>query len=231
MAAVESVKSGSSAPRRALGRYPYIGVILFLLGGLFFSTLAINVRDHGPLTQEDMPVAQEFHQVARSEPGPVTNFIHWSSFYLGREVIEVAAVLLGLYWLVKRRWSELAMLAIGLGGGSAWWFFLERLYNRPRPSFPDPIESLKVGSFPSGHCISAVLFYGLLAYLITSRLKSGAARTAVIVLALALMLYVGIGRLYAGGHYLSDVLAGYALGLAWGALVYTIIERVLPRRA
>ncbi|HEX7975804.1 MAG TPA: phosphatase PAP2 family protein [Anaerolineales bacterium] len=230
MATIDAVDSASSAPRRVLGRYPLIGLVLALLGGLFFSTLAINVRDNGPLTREDVPVSQDLHRVAEGDPAPTVNFIHGSSFYLGREFIEVSAVLLGLYWLIKRRWSELAMLAIGLGGGSAWWFFFERLYNRPRPNFPDPIETLNVGSFPSGHGISAVLFFGLLAYLIVPRLKSGAARAAVILAALALILYVGFGRLYVGGHFLTDVLAGYALGLGWGALVYTAVELVSRRR-
>jgi membrane-associated phospholipid phosphatase len=44
------------------------------------------------------------------------------------------------------------------------------------------------------------------------------------------MLYIGFSRLFLGGHYLTDLLAGYSLGLAWAGLVYTLIERISMRR-
>jgi undecaprenyl-diphosphatase len=52
----------------------------------------------------------------------------------------------------------------------------------------------------------------------------------VALVALSLMLFDGYSRIFQGGHYLTDVLAGYALGLAWAALVYTLIERVFMKR-
>jgi membrane-associated phospholipid phosphatase len=44
------------------------------------------------------------------------------------------------------------------------------------------------------------------------------------------MAFIGFSRVFLGGHYLSDVIAGYGLGLAWGALVFTLIERLSFRR-
>jgi membrane-associated phospholipid phosphatase len=38
------------------------------------------------------------------------------------------------------------------------------------------------------------------------------------------MAFIGFSRLYLGGHYLTDIIAGYALGLAWAGLVFTLIE-------
>jgi undecaprenyl-diphosphatase len=48
--------------------------------------------------------------------------------------------------------------------------------------------------------------------------------------ALLTMVYIGYSRLFTDGHYLSDVLAGYALGIAWAGLIYTLIERISMRR-
>ena len=48
--------------------------------------------------------------------------------------------------------------------------------------------------------------------------------------ALLLVLFVGFSRVFEGGHYLSDVLAGYAVAMTWGSLVYTLLEGLVVRR-
>jgi undecaprenyl-diphosphatase len=48
----------------------------------------------------------------------------------------------------------------------------------------------------------------------------------VVIASILTMLYIGFSRLFLGGHYLTDLLAGYALGIAWAGLVYTLIERI-----
>ena len=84
--------------------------------------------------------------------------------------------------------------------------------------------------FPSGHAISAVMCYGLLAYLLIPRMSSRFWKAVVIVTAGLIILYIGVSRLFVGDHYLSDVLAGYALGIAWSGLVYTVVELITKKR-
>jgi undecaprenyl-diphosphatase len=45
-----------------------------------------------------------------------------------------------------------------------------------------------------------------------------------------IILFVGLSRVFQGGHYLTDAIGGYALGLAWAGLVYLIIENIGGRR-
>ncbi len=71
--------------------------------------------------------------------------------------------------------------------------------------------------------------YGLLAYLIAPRMASRAAKIVVVAIAGLIILYIGFSRIYVGDHYLTDVLAGYGLGIAWSGLAYTSLE-VLARR-
>jgi membrane-associated phospholipid phosphatase len=52
----------------------------------------------------------------------------------------------------------------------------------------------------------------------------------VIVLAVLMMLFIGFSRLFVGGHYLTDVIAGYAVGVAWSGIVYMTIETYFIRR-
>ena len=89
--------------------------------------------------------------------------------------------------------------------------------NRPRPSVLDPIISAHGKSFPSGHAMSSTVVYGalLLVFLpmVPRRWRPAAIGGTVLLVAL-----IGFSRLGLGVHYLSDVLGGYVLGLAWLAV-------------
>ncbi len=79
--------------------------------------------------------------------------------------------------------------------------------------------------------MTAILLYGLILYLILPRLPSWRWRLLAALDAALIILLVGYSRLYMGSHYPTDVLGGYAFGLAWGALVYTSIELYRQRRS
>jgi undecaprenyl-diphosphatase len=57
------------------------------------------------------------------------------------------------------------------------------------------------------------------------RLKTRAARLLVAALAALLVVFIGFSRVFVGDHYLTDVLAGAAVGIAWGSLVLALTER------
>jgi len=76
-------------------------------------------------------------------------------------------------------------------------------------------------SFPSGHVFSAMAVYGVLIYLIWSMGKNRALKFIVLLSSIFMVFLIGISRIYLNVHYLTDVLVGYAVGLAW--LVFCII--------
>ncbi len=91
-----------------------------------------------------------------------------------------------------------------------------------------PVKTIP--SFPSGHSMFALLAFGLLAYLLIPKMPSLFWKWVVGLAALALVLFVGFARVFEGGHFLSDVLAGYAVALAWGGMVYTLLEGAAMHR-
>ena len=104
---------------------------------------------------------------------------------------------------------------------------LRDLIDRPRPT--EDLVGVIIGyggiqgdSFPSGHALHTMLFYGFLVYLSRDLMKPGPSRTAVW---LAVALYVpvaGLWLVYDGRHWTSDVLGGYAYGAFY--LLITILS-------
>src|SRR6266511_1679665 len=211
-----------------LERWPIIGVVMILVGSLAFGALAYNVQTQGPLLQWDVPLSKELHSEAVNAPPRIIELLIFG-FFVGKELVQVITIILALYFLHKRFWSELAMLIIGLGGGALIWYYLIGIFNRPRPQAQIGIV-VTDASFPSGHTISAILCYGLLAYLFVPKMPFLFWKWVVVIAALLTIIYIGFSRLFLGGHYLSDILAGYALGIAWAGLVYTLIEKISIRR-
>jgi membrane-associated phospholipid phosphatase len=138
-------------------------------------------------------------------------------------------IILAVYFIHKRFWPELAILLIGSGGGALIWSVLIGIFNRPRPTNQIGIV-VTDPSFPSGHTISAVICYGLLAYLLVPKMPSLFWKWVVVLASILIMAFIGYSRLFLGGHYLTDIVAGYGLGLAWAGLVITLIERFFLRR-
>jgi undecaprenyl-diphosphatase len=122
------------------------------------------------------------------------------------------AALAALLLAVRRRWSEAAVLVAAV---AIIYIGVEELKNetaRPRPSHP--LTDAEGWAFPSGHAAHAVIFPWL-ALTLTVRLRPGmAGGSALLVLGIALAALVGLSRVYLRVHYLSDVSAGWALGVA-----------------
>ncbi len=211
-----------------LARHTIAAVLMVILGGLLFGAMAFELKTNGPLIQTDIALASQMHTLAVNT-ARTTNETMTFGFFLGKEVIEIIGVILVVYFIHKRFWPELGMIVIGWSGGTVVWFFLTRYFDRMRPADQMGID-VHYPSFPSGHTMQSVLCFGLLAYFLMPHLPSTAWKWVIAIVAVLAMLFVGFSRVFQGGHYLSDVLAGYGIGLAWGALVYTVMEAFAIRR-
>ncbi len=118
----------------------------------------------------------------------------------------------GLLWRGLRR--ESASLAVCLGGAALLNFLLKNLFERARPDMFKVI-SVTGYSFPSGHAMVSLCFYGMLAYILCRRFPRLGPQILVYCLTAALVTAIGFSRIYLGVHYPSDVLGGYIAGGTW----------------
>jgi undecaprenyl-diphosphatase len=211
-----------------LAKTPMIGLLMFLFGGLLFGALYYNLRVQGPLLQWDRALATALPAIGLQNPTTLKPIMD-AGYYLGGWGVIIISILFGIYFIAKRYWRELAMLAVGMGGESLLFLVLSNLIGRVRP--PTQIWIiLKIPGFPSGHTMASVVLFGFLAYLLVPKMQSAFGKGFVVVLAILIMLFIGFTRVFTAAHYLTDVVAGYAMGIAWSGAVYTLVEIYFKKR-
>jgi undecaprenyl-diphosphatase len=134
------------------------------------------------------------------------------------------------YLWIKRLRVWVLTLTLAVFGGMALNVLLKHLFVRPRPLFKNPLLMLTTYSFPSGHTLMATVFYGTLCALVLTRSQRWLWRALAITVAGVMILLVGFSRIYLGAHYLSDVLAAIAEGLAWLAFSFISVAEVKRRQ-
>jgi membrane-associated phospholipid phosphatase len=182
------------------------------VSGLLFSQLAFAVATGGPIVALDGAVAGWLHSHAT---GFATDVLRAVTQLGGATVLLAVTIVAALVLLLKRRIAHAALMGAALVGGEGLNMALKAAFERPRPSFSEPLATAAGYSFPSGHAMVALTVYGALAFVTATSVKSRRARVLILVAAAVLVLAVGFSRLYLGVHYVSDVLAAYGAGIAW----------------
>ena len=121
------------------------------------------------------------------------------------------------------------MWQISSQGGGLLWNFIIAYFDRPRPAEPLGLATTTLPSFPSGYTLGTTICYSFLAYLLVPKMPSRFWKWTLSIAILLIVLFEGFSRIFHGNHYLTDVFAGYALGIAWVVLVCTVIENIFMR--
>ena len=104
---------------------------------------------------------------------------------------------------------------------------LKRILQRPRPTEFRIVEETGY-SFPSGHSMVSMAFYGYLIYLIYRYIKNKYVKWILIIILSILICLIGISRIYLGVHYTSDVLGGFLLSISYLVIYISSIKKLLP---
>ena len=106
---------------------------------------------------------------------------------------------------------------------------LKGILQRPRPTEFRIIEETGY-SFPSGHSMVSMAFYGYLIYLIYKYVKNKYIKTSLIILLSILICCIGISRIYLGVHYTSDVLGGFFISISYLIIYTSVVNKFLLER-
>ncbi|MFN2503347.1 MAG: phosphatase PAP2 family protein [Acidimicrobiales bacterium] len=214
--------------RRRLDPQQRYGLRLTLLGltmvlvAVPFSTLLFQVLAKGSLTRLDGSLADRLNAEVHDRPA-VLRFLE-AITWLGRPgwlAVVIGAAAAFAWWRGRRRLA-LFLVVTALGGGLVD-SLVKILVDRPRPVVDHPVITAFGKSFPSGHAMSSLVCYGavLLAFLPAVRRRL---RPLAVLLTALLVLAIGSSRLLLGVHFLTDVLGGFVLGLAWLAGAVAVFE-------
>ena len=202
------------APFRHFAERSVLGLIAVAAIGLGFGALLLLVRYHwGPLLRLDQSIAEGLNHWVSASPGAV-KALQAISTAGGRGFLIPLVVIVIVLLLIRRRPRLAIYLAVTGTGALLLDPSLKTLVGRIRPVVDAPVAHAPGNSFPSGHALGSMITYGMLTLVFLS-LARGRWRWFLVGLAALVVAAIGFSRIALGVHFLSDVLAGWLLGIAW----------------
>ncbi|NMC85468.1 MAG: phosphatase PAP2 family protein [Anaerolineaceae bacterium] len=190
-------------------------VITILISGMVFASLAEDLINRETLSTLD-PL---FGSWLISQTSLSGDHVFSIITFLGNAlIISIGTGLLGFWFAKQKNWNNLFLLFSVVGGSAMLNLLLKNIFHRSRPVFPQAFLVDTGYSFPSGHTMISLAFYGAVAYIALTYIKSRNWKAFTVTAAVVISVLIGFSRLYLGVHYLTDVLAGWAAGGLWLAV-------------
>lgn len=154
--------------------------------------------------------------------GVLTHIFKFITF-LGSQYVVIGICIL-TFIFIKNKKVPIA-ITLNLIISTALNVLLKNIINRPRPDGYRIISETGY-SFPSGHSMISMAFYGLILYIVFKNVKNKKIRNLLTVLIAILIFLIGFSRIYLGVHYASDVLGGFIISIAYLILFTTITKTI-----
>jgi undecaprenyl-diphosphatase len=186
-------------------------LFIILLSSGIFSWLAIHVKSGKTflIDKEAFAITIALRNNFMNLLMEFMTFLGSSTFLLPANIIIALFILFykknylfSIYWAVTATFSLLLM------------YFFKGIYQRPRPLDPF-LESATGFSFPSGHTLNSLVFFGLIIFSLWKYGRNKSLRIWGTILLILIILAIGLSRIYLRVHYASDVLGGLSLGICW----------------
>jgi len=200
--------------------------VLCVAGLAGFASLA-TAYEHDPLATVDRETAE---WVAANMPSWAESLARPPSWIGGWIGITAIGIVLGVVLVRERAWVDLGFLLATFAGSQIVVALLKAWFDRPRPGLGSAVALPSSASFPSGHAAAGVASLGAAAVLVAERLPSHRARVWLWSVVVIGGVAVGLSRIVLNVHYVTDVLAGWCLGLAWLAACLLARDAVRSQR-
>jgi membrane-associated phospholipid phosphatase len=210
----------------------FLGLPLTLMVAVAF----VNITLLSELTESVMEARwvvvmdKEFTTMLYSIRSPWLSQMLYQITKLGnQEAVFIIGAVVSAIFILRRRFVALIAFWLVMGGIGISVRYGKTFISRARPADVAYYE-VEHFSFPSGHATTAFALYGLLAYFLYRHYDKSKNQHFYLWAAFILSVLVGFSRIYLGVHYLSDVLAGFLLGLLWLLLGISLVEVMMYRK-
>lgn len=199
-----------------------VAIIVFIIALIAFIQVARMVFLNNKKEIDSRAFDFLSHHVSDSNTGIMQFFT-----YLGTHTFLIPAnlVLICYFLFIKKhRWYSIKIPVVSLSS-LLLMYLLKLVFNRPRPLIPLLKEAQGL-SFPSGHALNSMAFYGLLIYLVWRNIKDSGLKWVLVLLLSLNILMIGVSRVYLRVHYATDVIAGFCVGLMWLLISITVLRQM-----
>jgi membrane-associated phospholipid phosphatase len=208
-------------PLSFISLYPAGSLMLSIIFLWIFCETAESVLTRDNLVIIDKWILRNV-EYFRSES--LSSFMKATTNFGGMIIIAPISFITVAYLIFKKFYDRAICLAIAVTGGLLLNNILKLIFHRPRPLSEASLIAASGWSFPSGHSMNSMIFYGILAYIFIREVPSWFLRIFIGAIACSVILVVGMSRIYLQVHYTSDVIAGFVCGLFWLCLCMTGME-------
>ena len=193
--------------------------ILCAITAILAIVITINVKN-GKILELDLNIYKFFSEnIINDKLTPILKVIT----HIGGEKIVLVLAVLAII-LIKGLKNKLFLLT-GVVGTAGLNVILKHIIQRKRPNINRLIPE-EGYSFPSGHSMMSMAFYGILIFLIYKYVKNTALKWTLIIILTILLATIGITRIYLGVHYPSDVIGGFVVSLTYLFILTEIYNKV-----
>ena len=196
-------------------------VLLFAAAGFITYEVAV-VYNTQPL-----PIDKAVQSFFFGLRGPVQNAVLSTITHLS-DTVTIIGFCIVLLILPNRKTYGLPV-SLACLGGVAVYKPLKHFVLRQRPDISLHLVTQGGYSFPSGHSVTSVIFYGLLLYLIQKNCKNETLRNVLSAVCGFLIVVIGPSRIYVGVHWPTDVLAGWCIGAAILIIAIAIVNKYMEK--
>ncbi|NRR91595.1 phosphatase PAP2 family protein [Winogradskyella undariae] len=209
-------------------RLPYLTIsliaILIVVGGInLFIELTENLKTT-TLAQFDTNVIEYIHSYRTPTLTKYFVFITDIGDVYGYLIAFILCII--TFLMIFKSWQYVIQLIVVMALALSSNLILKRIINRSRPN-QEHLVTVETLSYPSGHAMAAMAFYGFLIYLFFHFKINLILKSIIITLLISIIISIGISRIYLGVHFPSDIIGGFIAGFIWVilcALMFNLIR-------
>ncbi len=144
----------------------------------------------------------------------------------GFPLLFIFLVIIIIYYNLRKESRRLWRLLFIMVGAGILMLIAKTTFAQEIPDDPIEILTNQISSFPSGHAMMGTIFYTTLGVTISRRQHSRKTKRLTLITATVIIILIGISRILPGTHSVTEVLAGWSLGMIWLCLCWILERRI-----